>query len=317
MDIITSTPLPYLVEIDRDPRLKSDHTRRAYRSALEKFEHWRDGRMLTKTLVEEYAALLQQANKSPNTINAALAVIRWWARRVADLAYDHAPREQAERIEQNSRRVVSVRDVTGSRETRGRHIPGDEIAQLLHVCTSDPSPLGARDAAMIALAAGTGARNEDLREFQLSDLKYTPEGAELKIRHGKGDKARTAYLHGGALAALNAWLDVRGVDPGPIFCRIRKGDRIAPSDPITYEGTRGILLKRFLQSAISETITWHDFRRTVAGQLFDNGTDIATVMAIGGWSDPKTPTRYDRRPEAKRRAAIQSIEVPYLPGESE
>ena len=75
-------------EIARDSKLKSDNTRRGYRHDLAKFEAWRASRPMTKLRVEEYAAELQRAGKSPNSINRALAAVRWWARRLSDLAFE-------------------------------------------------------------------------------------------------------------------------------------------------------------------------------------------------------------------------------------
>src|SRR2546421_9971997 len=71
-----------------DPRLKSRNTKRGYLNDLAAFEAWRAGRPLARLLVEAYAAGLQGAGRSPNSINRALAAIRWWARKVADLALD-------------------------------------------------------------------------------------------------------------------------------------------------------------------------------------------------------------------------------------
>lgn len=311
MNQITTTQTPtYTAEIERDPRLKSEHTRRQYRAALGAFETWRGERPLTKTLVEEYAADLQRLGRSPNTINQALAVVRWWARRVTDLAYEQAAPEIAERVSQQAQRVTSVRDVKGERTPRGRHIEQDEIKSLLGVCKADPTPKGARDAAFIAVAVGTAARNEELRALEISDITYTPTGADILIRHGKGDKARVTHLHGGSLEALNAWIDVRGVGDGPIFCPILKNGKIRTGLPITYDGTRKILQKRFLQSSLSKTTTWHDFRRTTIGELL-GVTDIATAQQIAGHASPITTSRYDRRPQDRRREALQAINVPY------
>jgi site-specific recombinase XerD len=77
-----------VAEIDRDPHLKSENTRRGYKSDLAAFEEWRQGRPLTKLLVEEYAAHLQTQKRTPNTINRVLVSVRWWARRLGDLAYE-------------------------------------------------------------------------------------------------------------------------------------------------------------------------------------------------------------------------------------
>ena len=62
--------------LDTDPRLVSKHTTRQYRSDLLAFEAWRNGRTITKTLVEEYAAMLQAEGKALSTINQRLAAIR-------------------------------------------------------------------------------------------------------------------------------------------------------------------------------------------------------------------------------------------------
>lgn len=311
MNQIIPQSLTYAAEIERDPRLKSTHTRRQYRSALGGFEAWRAERPLTKTLVEEYASHLQRAGKSPNTINQALAAIRWWARRVTDLAFEQAAPEIAERVSQQAQRVAAVRDVKGERTPRGRHIDQEEIKSLIDACKADTSPKGARDAALIAAASATIARNEELRALEIADITYTDQGADLLIRHGKGDKARVTHLHNGSLAALNDWIDVRGVEAGPIFCPILKNGKIRTGRQISYEGTRKILKARFLQSSLSKTTTWHDFRRTGVGILFDNNTDLSTIQNIGGWSDPKTVMKYDRRPEDRRREALKAIDVPY------
>ena len=75
-------------EILRDPRLKSENSQRGYLADLQAFEVWRNNRPMTKLLVEEYAAYLQREGRSPNTVNRALASIRWWARRIGDLAFE-------------------------------------------------------------------------------------------------------------------------------------------------------------------------------------------------------------------------------------
>lgn len=64
-------------ELERYPRLKSEHTIRGYRQDLLAFEKWRAGRPMIKLMVEEYASQLQAQGKSPNTINRNLAAVRW------------------------------------------------------------------------------------------------------------------------------------------------------------------------------------------------------------------------------------------------
>src|SRR5687768_12922154 len=84
----TSTLGQIEFELQRDPRLQSAHTRRAYLADLRAFEAWRANRALSKGLVESYAVHLRERQQSPNSINRALAAVRWWARRLADLVFE-------------------------------------------------------------------------------------------------------------------------------------------------------------------------------------------------------------------------------------
>src|SRR5215213_2602894 len=127
-----------------DPRLISKHTTRQYKADLFDFEEWRSGRTITKILVEEYAAKLQAEGKAPNTINQRLAAIRWYARKIADLAIDY---QDDTELARHAARVATVRDVKGERPEKGRHIEQGELSALIEACTADTSPAGIRDAA--------------------------------------------------------------------------------------------------------------------------------------------------------------------------
>jgi site-specific recombinase XerD len=48
-------------------------------------------------------------------------------------------------------RAVDIESVRGTSLLRGRALSGSEIAALMLCCTNDPSPLGVRDAAMLAI----------------------------------------------------------------------------------------------------------------------------------------------------------------------
>ena len=318
LTVLTQPMTPALSVADllaNDPRLKSDHTRRGYQTDLTAFEDWRAGRALSRLLVEQYAAELQTAGKAPGTINRALAAVRWYARRLADLLQDTPAQGDVERRNRAemvalSERVASVRDVRGKRQPKGRHVATGELAALLAICERDPSPAGARDTAMIALAWATGARRAELAGLTLADLTPTGEDeGELVIR-GKGDKDRTAYLYNGAYRALTDWLAVRGDDPGPIFCKINKAGALAPADGLSGEAIRLILAKREGEAQV-KPLTWHDFRRTFAGNLLDNGQDLVTVQKLMGHSDPATTSNYDRRGDEVKRKAIKTLHVPY------
>lgn len=302
-------------ELERDPRLKSPNTRRGYMNDLRQFEQWRQGRPLSKMLVEEYAASLQHQDRAASGINRALAAIRWWSRRVADLAFEDPSmgRSQREEVVTQAARVASIPDVKGSRPQVGRHVQYGEIDALLRVCGNDQTPTGVRDGAIIALGAAAGLRRAEIAGLSLADFEVTDQAAGeglLTIR-GKGDKARAVDVVNGAYASLADWLAIRGNDPGPLFYAIRRGGHVQHGEGLTTEALAQMLAKRCEQAKIAKRTTWHDFRRTVAGDLLDNGADVVTVQKILGHASPVTTSRYDRRPEETRRRALRGRHVPY------
>jgi site-specific recombinase XerD len=245
-------------ELARDPHLKSPHTRRGYLNDLARFEAWRGGRLLTKLLVEEYAAHLQAQGRAPRGINRALAAIRWWARRLGDLAYEDTTVERALRdeIASQAARVAGIGDVRGQRQEKGRHITAGELAALLDTCANNQTPAGARDAALIALVWVTGMRRSELAGLRLEDYE------------AKGDAP-------GEAEALADWLELRGRAPGPLFYVIRKGGHIQYGAGISDEALAQMLAKRAREAGMKH-LTWHDFRRSFAGNLLDAGHDLAT-----------------------------------------
>ena len=289
-------------ELHRDPRIVSEHTRRGYRSDLNSFESWRGSQPMTRGLVESYASELRSQGVSPSTINRKLSAIRWWTKRLLELAHDgNLPKEQVERIQTHAQRVMGVKGVRGNHVRVGKHIPDSEIrAALDSLSNMGVGLVVARDAALLSLAWSAGLRRAEIASLSLEDLTIG-ECIEIRVL-GKGDKVRTAYLYGMAMKALLKWLKVRGSEPGPVFCRIRRDNRLDLTDSLSGEGMAHILSRRL------EGYTWHDFRRTCAGNLLDKGVDLVTVQKILGHSSPSTTANYDRRGERAQRMAAQMQE---------
>jgi site-specific recombinase XerD len=103
---------------------------------------------------------------------------------------------------------------------------------------------------------------------------------------------------------------LRGQEAGPLFCAINKGGSLQPAARLSGEALRLTLEKRIQQARV-QPLTWHDFRRTFAGNLLDNGQDLATVQRLMGHTSPLTTSEYDRRGEEVKRRAVRTLFVPY------
>lgn len=299
--------------IQSDPRLVSDHTRRAYRDSLTAFEAWREGRPLTKMLVESYAASLRE-RYAPATINLHLAAIRWWARKVTDLSADHAGNPQqealADKIGRAAARILTVKDVTGERLPAGRYLEHAELTALLTACDGDASTSAARDSALLAVAWSTGLRRASLTSLTVDSLELGDLQGETVITwHGKGRKQGRALVTGGAFTRLQIWLDRRGDAPGPLFCQVKSNGEVKAADRLSGEALRLILEKRITMAGI-KPCTWHDFRRTFLSNIIDEA-DLGTAQQLALHATPATTARYDRRPERRRFQAVRAtVDVP-------
>ncbi|GHE32266.1 integrase [Streptosporangium violaceochromogenes] len=213
-------------------------------------------------------------------------------------------------------RAADVDGVTATRLPKGKHVPAEAVGAVFAACDDDVDqhgvvrPLGVRDAALLAVLYSTGCRRAELAGLRLAD--YDPAERSLRVL-GKRNKERTVFLTSEAVARLEAWIAVRGEDPGALFPRIYKGGAIRVTERgaahLTPEAVRAILGRRIEQAGVAPRSP-HDFRRTFIGELLDAGVDLATAQALVGHSSPATTARYDRRPDRTRRAAVDRLVMP-------
>ncbi|MFH1738098.1 MAG: tyrosine-type recombinase/integrase [bacterium] len=206
-------------------------------------------------------------------------------------------------------RCCDLPPVKGETLPRGRMLTTGEIRALFETCANDHTPAGRRDAAIIAVLAGGGLRRSELVSLDLSD--FDPETGALTVRAGKGGKGRISYATNGALYAMEEWLEVRGVEPGPLFCPINKGGKINLRR-MSAQSVYNALQKRGTEAGL-QPFSPHDLRRTFVSELLDNGADVSMVQQLAGHANVTTTQKYDRRPERAKQKAAELICLPFVP----
>lgn len=235
---------------------------------------------------------------APATANRYLAALRGVLKEAWRLGHTDA---------ETYRRTVDLPAVRGETLPAGRAISGGELRALFASCAEDGTPGGARDAALLALLYGGGLRRSEAVGLDVDD--YDPSTGAVRVTHGKGNKARIVYLANGGRAAVAAWLEVRGLKPGPLLLPVSKYGRIAVrrlTDQAVYDG-----LRRRARRAGVAACSPHDCRRTFVGDLLDAGADLVSVQRLAGHANVTTTARYDRRGEEAKRKAADLLHVPY------
>jgi integrase len=191
-------------------------------------------------------------------------------------------------------RAVDIPAIKGS-TIAGRMLTMGEINALLKTCLVGPPVRGSRDTAIISLMAGCGLRRNEVTSLDLANIDLDTGKIHL-----------TGYLTGGVREAIDEWLTVRGLTPGPLFYSISKSDEFHKkrmSDITIYE-----MFRERGQAAGLKAFSPHDLRRSFISHML-NLTDLATVSKLAGHSNPMTTSRYDHRPEqiAADAAALLKI----------
>jgi site-specific recombinase XerD len=234
---------------------------------------------------------------SPATANKMLCALRRTLKEARRLGLMDA---------QDYDRAVDLESVRGTRLLRGRALSREEIAALMLSCTNDPTAVGVRDAAMLAILM-VGLRRSEVVNLNLKD--FNRPSRALTIRAAKGRKDRINYLPQAAVRAVEDWLVIRGKAPGPLLYPLDKAKRIIPRR-MSEQGVMRALQRRGEKAGIAP-FSPHDLRRTFISDLLDAGADLVTVSELAGHASPSTTSRYDRRGEAAKRQAIDLLHFPY------
>ncbi|GEM_PF-46028 len=246
--------------------------------------------LIRSALVERYA---------PATANKMLSALRCVLREAWKLG----------QIDTDSfHRAVEIDDAKGARIPVGIALSRKQMDTLFRACARDTSPMGRRDAALLALLLGTGVRRAEAVGLALGD--YDAESGQITVRRGKGNKDRRNWLNEEGRAAIAEWLAVRGRKGGPLLCPFDKYGRPRAGKPMSTESVY-VRLKLLAERTGVTRFAPHDTRRTYITRALEDGEDLVTVQRLAGHERVETTARYDRRGDVSLRAAALRRFLPF------
>jgi integrase/recombinase XerD len=186
--------------------VSSEHSKRAYRKALDAFASWvreTGATGFTKATVQAWRTAMEAAGLAASSINVRLSAIRKLATEAADnglLAPDVAAA------------IGRVKGVKSTGVRAGNWLTLDQAERLLELPDRSTNK-GLRDRALLALLVGCGLRRQELAQLQIEEIQQRDGRWCVVDIVGKGNRVRTVPMPAWAKTAN------RRVDR---ICRLRK-----------------------------------------------------------------------------------------------
>lgn len=277
MPVSLATPVVAFLRHLASEKRYSSHTCSSYQRDLDRLACWLSGRgchqwgQVSSHDLRQYVAELSRSGLSGRSIGRHLSAVRRF--------YHYLLRE----------RQVRDNPAVGIRAPRsGRRLPRvadvDQLCQLLDAPPEDL--LEIRDLCMFELMYSSGLRLAELAALDLPSVDL--QAAEVRVQ-GKGGKERLLPVGRKALAALQAWLSVRGnlaAQGEPALFVSRRGGRL---------NRRSIQLRLArwgLVKGADQRLHPHLLRHSFASHMLESSGDLRAVQELLGHADIATTQIY-------------------------
>jgi integrase/recombinase XerC len=258
----------------------SEHTVRGYRLDLTSFLNFADGESITKRTIRRYLADLYEKKASTRTVLRRLSALRSFYRyAMREKWVTENPLEEIDSPKKEKRLPISI-----------------TYEQVQHIFKQPDIAdyLGFRDRAIMELFYSSGLRLSEVTGLNRRD--FDAKGLVLNI-FGKGKKQRQAPITQTAADWLTRYLshpERDEKDPQAIFLN-KWGTRLTPR---SVDRNFATYLRA---SGLSERVTPHTIRHTIATHWLENGMDLKTIQMLLGHTSLATTTIYTHvSPKLKR-----------------
>ncbi|OPA73464.1 integrase [Paenibacillus selenitireducens] len=258
-------------------RGKSDATVKTYRHALQQFSKWLDGcgttlEHFSRTDVQQYVTYMASKKKTAATINKVYNAIKKfcrWAKKLECIEDVH---------------IIKAPDY---KQTAPKALNKLERKRLEREVDRSGNK---RDYAIVKTLLYTGLRVSELIALDKSDVDLSERKGELRVRAGKGNKARTLPLDADTRWAIRKYVEERTDDHEALFISNR-------DKRISVRSVQHLLEQHDLHA--------HQLRHTFITGLVRTNQDIAVIQSLSGHSSADMILRYSKPTEEDKLRAIE------------
>jgi len=212
--------------------------------------------------------------------------------------------------------AAGIRRTLGTAPHQARPILVEDLKAMLAALPDDLR--GLRDRALLLIGFVGGFRRSELVGLDVEDVTEEAEGLRINIRRSKTDQdgagREIGILRGrhpltDSVAALAEWREAAGIEEGPIFREVDRGDRVG-SERLSDRAVSRIVKQAAERVGIDPaTVSGHSLRSGLATSAAAAGAPERSIMRTTGHRSEAMVRRYIRAGSIFTESASR-----YLPG---
>jgi len=300
--------------------IRNEHTRTAYRRAVDRFLAWCEQRGLELPRIApgdvgQYFDGLRKKGLSVATRKQHLAAVRHFfdgmvTRHAIILNPALSVREERYEAVEGKTPEITVQNA-------GNLLTGIKVAEKTKRGdgTEEETPrlIGLRDRALLAILAYTSSRAGAAARLRRGDF-YDAGDHQWMLRFlEKGGKSREIPVRHDLQQMIAAYIETAGLSQAPkdapLFrAAIGTSGRLAAT-AIHVNDICRMMKRRLKDASLPARLSPHSFRVAVITDLLEQGVSLEEVQHLAGHADPRTTRLYDRRQRKVTRNLVERISI--------
>ena len=276
-------------------------TAKNYAALLGQFAEQLHGQQPSDANLAEYLTRRYAEGVAPGSLGVLVYAVRFWEKE------NDRPGQIVGKL---SRDVMAGIRREGKGRGRGQvtGISREDVRVMLRATDTDTNA-GARDAALLLVMSDGLLRISEAVAIDCEHITTQPDGSgRLLIPRSKTDQegqGAVVFLHPRTVKAIEVLTARAGYWKGPLFRRMRKGDRMDHERLGTNGARRAV--KSYAEAAGIEGASGHSLRIGTAQELAQRGANLAELMTAGRWESADQAAHYVKAQSAAKGAVARLL----------
>lgn len=209
------------------------------------------------------------------------------------------------------RTMQGIRRTFGIVQRRVKALVKDDLLEMMVLVDTQRPMKAARDKALLLIGFAGAFRRSELVALRMEDITHFDSGVELSIHRSKTDQegaGRTVFIpHANGsrcpVRALKSWLELSGIESGPIFRTVNRHDKLAASTALTSQSVALIVkaaVRRMSGDEAARHVAGHSLRAGYCTEAAMVGLQPYQIREQTGHRSDVTLAKYIR-PVARRK----------------